>query len=327
VSADNAFSGHGFLEHGENVFPFRRPGADPAENATAAGMLLGIQLRALRGERTTLQKVSVGTGFSVAKLSRLERAESPPKLRDVQRILRFYGADETVTTAVEELARHAVQPCWFHSYRDVCSHWLERLIALESAATQLVTYEAKIVPGLVQTEEYARELFRLTLPARLRHQLERRVGLRMERQQRFLVMPPRSVFYVEQSTLYRGMGTAQVMVDQIQRLIDLTHTSGFGVRIIALDTTFASSVSSLTRLAFEGGGLSGLPELIYNEKYDGADYLTPSPDEGNTEGAPPRVSEMEDHKELLTTLMSIGTERQESRILLVEAMEYWQRKI
>ncbi|MEY9843060.1 transcriptional regulator with XRE-family HTH domain [Streptacidiphilus sp. BW17] len=315
-------------EHAEsgdvgNVFQFCRPGANPAENPTAAGLLLGLQLRRLRGDHT-LQKVSTRAGFSIAKLSRLERGESPPKMRDVQKLLEIYEATgEDAATAVQ-LAHHATQPYWLHAYRDVASDWLERLIALESAASVLMTYEAKVVPGLVQTQDYARELFRGDLPAHLRCEVERRVDLRMERQRRFLDAPPRSVFFLEQGTLYRKVGSARVMVDQLQRLIDLTRTPYIGVRIITFDHTFASSVSSLTRLMFDSGGL---PELIYNERHDGADYLTPAPDERARKGDPQKVSEMEVYKELLLGLMNIGTERQESRQLLLAAREHFRGQL
>ncbi|KJS57051.1 hypothetical protein VM98_03025 [Streptomyces rubellomurinus subsp. indigoferus] len=310
---------------GDNVIAFRRPGADPERNPTAAGLLLGLQLKELRGVRT-LKKVVEGIDnrLSQAKLSRLENAENPPKPDDIRALLRFYQADPVIAEAVEELARHATQPHWLHSYRDVLSSWVERLMALESAAIKLITYEAKIVPGLVQTQDYARAIFRQELPSGQAHRLDRYLRLRGERQERFLVAPPRSVFFLEYSTLYRKVGSPQVMVDQLQRLIDLTDTAGFGVRIITLDHTFASSVSSLTHLDF---GQSGLPELVYNERMRGADYCTPTPDERPVPGEDHKLSEMEEFKQLLFQLMAIGTERQESRELLLEAKEHFQQQL
>jgi len=310
-------------EFSENVFTFRRPGADPAVNPTAAGVLLGIELRRLRGDRTQA-KASKESGFSGSKLSRLERGEHPPKLPDVQRLLKIYRAGGQDVAVVEELARHAVQSDWLRGYRDVLSDWLERLIALEVAASQLITYESKIVPGLVQTEGYAYEVIHDDLPGHLRYQAERRVRLRMERQQRFFEIPPRSVFYIEESTLHRQVGSPRVMVDQLQRLIELTERPGFGVRIITLDHTFASSVSSLTQLQFDG---SSLPELIYNEHHDGADYMTPTADERTPSGEPNKVSPMEVFKELLLRLMHIGTERQESLRLLRAAQQRFRAQL
>ncbi|MEV0537062.1 helix-turn-helix transcriptional regulator [Kitasatospora sp. NPDC050463] len=309
----------------DNVIAFRRPGADPAQNPTAAGLLLGIQLKALRGGRT-LRKVVEGLDnrLSQAKLSRLENAESPPKPDDIWALLRFYQAGPQIASAVEELARHAAQPNWLDSYRDVLASWVERLMALESAAIKLVTYEAKIVPGLVQTQDYARAIFSRELPSGQAHRLDRYLCLRGERQERFLVAPPRSVFFLEHSTLYRKVGSPRVMVDQLQRLIDLTSTRGFGVRIITLDHFFASSVSSLTHLDF---GRSGLPELIYNERLRGADYCTPTADERPAPDEDHKVSEMEEYKQLLWQLMATGTERQESRELLLEAKEHFEAQL
>ncbi|MFF2041917.1 helix-turn-helix domain-containing protein [Kitasatospora sp. NPDC058170] len=309
----------------DNLIAFRRPSADPEQNPTAAGLLLGLQLKALRSGRT-LKKVVEGIDnrLSQAKLSRLENGESPPKPDDIRALLRFYKAEPQIAEVVEELARHAAQPNWLHSYRDVLSSWVERLMALESAAIKLITYEAKIVPGLIQTQDYSRAIFRLELPSGQAHRLDRYLSLRGERQERFLVSPPRSVFLLEHSTLYRKVGSPRVMVDQLQRLIDLTSTRGFGVRIITLDHFLASSVSSLTHLDF---GRSGLPELIYNERLRGADYCTPTADERPGPDEDHKVSEMEEYKQLLWQLVAVGTERQESRELLLEAKEHFEAQL
>ncbi|MFJ9461023.1 helix-turn-helix domain-containing protein [Kitasatospora sp. NPDC101447] len=310
---------------GDNVIAFHRPGADPEQNPTAAGLLLGIQLKALRSGRT-LKKVVEGleNRLSQAKLSRLENGESPPKPDDIRALLRFYQADPDVGAAVEGLARHAAQPNWLDSYRDVLASWVERLMALESAATKLITYEAKIVPGLVQTRDYAQAIFQRELPGGQAHRLDRYLSLRGERQERYLVSPPRSVFLLEHSTLYRKVGSPRVMVDQLQRLIDLTNTRGFGVRIITLDHFFASSVSSLTHLDF---GRTDLPELVYNERLRGADYFTPTADARPAPGEDHKLSEMEEYKQLLWQLMAVGTERQESRVLLLEAKEHFEAQL
>lgn len=115
---------------------------------------------------------------SVSKVSRLERAESPPDARDVDMLAGKYGATPAGRADLKSLARRAVEPEWFDRYSDYAASWMQRLIALESEAVYFCAYEARIAPGLLQTAAYARQIISDGLRVGEGDQVEQRVELR-----------------------------------------------------------------------------------------------------------------------------------------------------
>ncbi|WP_404868510.1 helix-turn-helix domain-containing protein [Kitasatospora griseola] len=282
-------------------------------------------MKILRGN-LTLAAAARKVGGSAAKLSRLENGRQTPKAADIAKLMRAYRAEPEVAAAVAELVTHAraTRSHWLYAFRDLVNGDVHRLIALETAAAVLVTYEAKIVPGLIQTPGYYRALFEGELRPSEADQLERRVELRACRQDRFFEDPARSVFYLEESSLYRQIGSPRIMADQIQHIYDLTGRPGFGIRVIRKDHLFASSISSLTHLDFGSGGLR---ELIYNETLTGGEYFTHGIDERPAEGERYKLSEMEQYKEQLLKLMNVSAERAPSRPLILQALWHWQERL
>ncbi|MET8703312.1 helix-turn-helix transcriptional regulator [Kitasatospora sp. NPDC004723] len=288
-------------------------------------MLVGVQLKTLRGS-LTLAAAARKAGFSAAKLSRLENGLQAPKPADIAKLLRAYRASPEVADAIGELVEYAraARSHWLYAFRDLVDGDVHRLIALETAAALLVTYEAKIVPGLIQTPAYYRALFEAELRPRQADELTRRIALRERRQELFFENPARCVFYLEESSLYRQVGSPRVMVEQLEQLYALTCRKGFGIRIIGMDHLFASSISSLTQLDF---GSSALRELIYNETLTGGEYFTHGPDEPPARGQRCKLSEMEQYKEQLLRLMQISAGRLDSRFLILKALQHWQRRL
>ncbi|MEU3414451.1 helix-turn-helix transcriptional regulator [Streptomyces sp. NPDC006658] len=241
---------------------------------TVAGLLLGHRLRELRGKRT-LSTVAKAINASVSKISRLERAESPPDLRDIGELARFFGLAEEDRRLLLAFAQRATEPEWFErKFSDCAAHWMKRLIGLESQCSVLQTFEAFIVPGLIQTPEYAERIIRNGLgEARpTREVIGLRTELRRERQERFFgqgASSPYAAFLLDESILYRVVGDRAVMRGQIQKLIDLTHEARVSIRIVPLAGTVVSNHASMTHLTFEMGDL---PPIVYVEGNDSADY-------------------------------------------------------
>ncbi|MFD7449614.1 Scr1 family TA system antitoxin-like transcriptional regulator [Kitasatospora sp. NPDC059827] len=318
-----------FISHddmrSDNGLALSRPGADPARNPIAAAMLAGVQLRALRGD-LTLAAAARRVGWSAAKLSRLENGWQAPKPGDAAKFLNAFQAAPEVQSAVEELVMHAqaAKSHWLHAYRDLVAADVQRLIALESAAAFLITYEAKIVPGLAQTPSYYRALFAAHRKPCLNDELERRAALRRRRQELFFANPAGAAFFLEEDSLYREIGSPQVMAEQINHLISLTYRENFDIRIITRKHLVASSVSSMTKLDF---GSSPLRELIYNETLTGADYYTDAPDVASFPGEPRRLAEMERYEEELRHLMRLGVEQTGARVLLLKALRHFEALI
>ncbi|MFB7909904.1 helix-turn-helix domain-containing protein [Kitasatospora sp. NPDC056076] len=305
------------LSPGENVFGFAPRAAPGTDSPTASRILLGTSLRLLRGKATLKEVTARTSGFSVSKLSRFETGNNPVTLKDVRALLRTYKAAPEVVGEFEQLARHAMQPEWTAPYRDLLPRFVERLIALESKAWKLYGYERVLFPGLLQTEAYARAVITGDLPGSMDSEVERRVALRMQRQHRARDGGVRTVHYIDEGVLTRTVGSPEVMVGQLERLIALTQTPGFGIRVIPRTCTVASSITSITHLDFR---TTGLPELVYNEGLMAADYLVPVDDEDAQSKGP---SPFTYAKEMLWRLMGHALDRVESqRMLLTAAGEY-----
>ena len=155
-----------------------------AGGPTVLRILLGAQLRRLReAKRITLEDAGIRIRASHSKISRLETGRVGFKDRDIADLLTLYGVtDEDERDALRALARRASAPGWWHDYYDVLPSWFEAYVGLEEVATQIRAYEVQFVPGLLQTEDYARAVTLLGHDAASAREIERRVRLRMTRQ-------------------------------------------------------------------------------------------------------------------------------------------------
>src|ERR1035441_6383056 len=150
---------------------------------TVLRILLGAQLRRLReARRITLEQAAVVIRASGSKMSRLETGRVGFKDRDIADLLTFYGVtDIQQRDALRDLARNASAQGWWHDYSDILPTWFEAYVGLEEAAVGIRSYEIQFVPGLLQTEDYARAITLLGDPSAHPGDVERRVGLRMRR--------------------------------------------------------------------------------------------------------------------------------------------------
>src|SRR6202042_331082 len=153
----------------------------PGGGPTVLRRLLGAQLRRLREDRRiTLEDAGEVIRASGSKMSRLETGRVGFKDRDISDLLTLYGVeDDQQRAALRELARDASAQGWWHDYSDVLETWFEAYVGLEEAATGIRAYEIQFVPGLLQTEDYARAVTLLGHANAPSDEIERRVGLRM----------------------------------------------------------------------------------------------------------------------------------------------------
>ncbi|MFJ8747571.1 helix-turn-helix domain-containing protein [Embleya sp. NPDC127516] len=289
----------------------REAGPDPLPDRPAAAVkVLGSMLRDLRLESDMGLKAAADVvRGSASKVSRLERGESPPKHRDVMELLKAYGVREPGTLAtVEDLLRKAVQKPWWHRYADVTPGWLRRLISLEESATRISTWEVHVVPGLLQTPDYARAVIRNGLPDADPREIEQRVALRRGRQE-VLGNGQRTqtlIALLDESVLARPVGGPAVMADQMRFLLEAIERRRIQVRIVR----FAKSAtltppSSMTLLRFAHGGLQ---ELVYLEHVEAATYLS-------------RVKDVERYRALLESLYLAAESRARSKALILDAYD------
>src|SRR6201984_1922060 len=155
-----------------------------AGGPTVQRLVLGNQLHRLRESRgITAEQAAEAIRGSHSKISRMEHGRVGFKERDVGDLLALYGVtDSEERAALLSLAGKANTPGWCHAYSDILPSWLEPYVGLEAAASVLRTYEVQFVPGLLQTEEYARALIRLG-SAHGEDEIDRRAELRVSRQE------------------------------------------------------------------------------------------------------------------------------------------------
>lgn len=237
-------------------------------------ILLGAQLRRLRDDRgISREDAGYEIRASDSKMSRLERGRVGFKERDVSDLLTLYGVQDTAQReALLELARRANAPVWWHSYSDVVPSWFEVYVGLEDGASRIRTYEVQFVPGLLQTEEYARAVTMLGHQASAPNEVERRVELRMARQKVLTrAGAPHYWAVVDEAALRRPLGGAEVMRRQLERLIEATTMPNVTLQIVPFHRgghAAAGGQFSILRFAE-----SDLPDIVYMEQLTSAVYL------------------------------------------------------
>nr|WP_205808172.1 helix-turn-helix transcriptional regulator [Micromonospora sp. HNM0581] len=246
----------------------------PAAGPTVLRMLLGAQLRRLRESRG-VSRESAGWEIrsSESKISRMELGRVGFKERDVADLLTLYGVTaEQERAAMLKLARGANNPGWWHRYGDVLPSWFQSYLGLEAAAALIRSYEVQFVPGLLQTPEYARAVVLLGHGTAGPEEIDRRVDLRMRRQELLArPRPPRLWAVVDEAALRRPIGGPQVMRGQLEALLTATRTPNVRLQVIPFAAGgHAAAGGAFTILRF---GDQDLPDIVYIEQLTSAIYL------------------------------------------------------
>ncbi|MFF3869316.1 helix-turn-helix domain-containing protein [Micromonospora sp. NPDC001898] len=246
----------------------------PATGPTVLRMLLGAQLRRLR-EAVGVTREGAGWEIraSESKISRMELGRVGFKERDVADLLSLYGVtDAEEREALLKLARDANSPGWWHRYGDVLPSWFQSYLGLEAAAALIRSYEVQFVPGLLQTPEYARAVVLLGHRSAGADEIDRRVGLRMQRQELLRrPQPPQLWAVVDEAALRRPIGGPEVMRGQFAALIEATRSPHVRLQIIPFDAGgHAAAGGAFTILRF---GDQDLPDIVYIEQLTSAIYL------------------------------------------------------
>jgi transcriptional regulator with XRE-family HTH domain len=246
----------------------------PDGRPTTLRILLGARLRRLREDRGfTRAEAGWEIRASESKISRLELGRVGFKERDVADLLTFYGVGDPERAALLARAREANTRVWWHAYSDIMPNWFQWYLGLEAAAALIRTYEVQFVPGLLQTEEYAKAVVRLGHGRAREEEVARRVGLRMERQQVLSrPNPPRLWVVVDETALRRPVGGPRVMRDQLEALIGITiKLPNVQLQVIPLVAGgHAAAGGSFTILRFPD---EELPDVVYVEQLTSALYL------------------------------------------------------
>lgn len=239
-------------------------------------MILGRQLEELRTRAgLTFAQAGEAIGVSHSTIRRLEAAKTARlRLPDVEKLLQVYGVDDRqeIDTFLKSV-REANKRGWWHTYRDVLPDWFAAYLSLEQAALHIRAYEAEFVHGLVQTEAYARALLGAGNPHAPSEATERRVALRMRRQELLArPSPPRLWIVMDETVLHWPVGGPEVMREQIGHLIEVNRLPHVTLQIMP----FANGPHPAMRAgAFHLFRFRApeLPDIVYLNGLVGAVYL------------------------------------------------------
>jgi transcriptional regulator with XRE-family HTH domain len=207
---------------------------------------LGMDLRRLREEAgLTIEHVAEQLDCSASKISRIERGHTGVTPRDVRDMVTLYGVPAEETEALLQIAREARQKGWWQLFGTVLTG---TYVGLESAADSVRAYEALVVPGLLQTEDYARAMIRSRLPDIDAAEADQRLRVRMNRQSLLSQDDPLDLWLVlDEAVLHRPVGGRAVMRQQLDHMVTTAELPNVTLQVLpfgvgahaAMDGTFS----------------------------------------------------------------------------------------
>jgi transcriptional regulator with XRE-family HTH domain len=178
----------------------------------------------------TIDDVAARLECSASKISRIETGRVGVAPRDVRDMMTLYGGEPDLVDAFVQLSREARKKGWWHSYHEVFNG---SFVGLEAEAARLWAYQALLVPGLLQTEDYMRAVFRAARPNSTQSEIDLRVAGRLKRQQLLTDNdPPTYWAVIDEAVLHRPVGGARMMREQFAKLLELAALPHVTLQII-----------------------------------------------------------------------------------------------
>ena len=199
---------------------------------------LAAELREIRETKgRSGETVAAALKWSPSKISRYERAKTGLRPREVERLLDYYQITGPRREMLLALAEDATQKGWWEDFSDVLYEDYRQFIGLEHEAASIAIWHVDVVPGLLQTEEYARNIISSysrvepTAPG----MIGRLVRVRMRRQQVLDRPELQTSVVLDESILRRRIGNETVMLEQLQRLVEAADRPNLTLQILPLD--------------------------------------------------------------------------------------------
>lgn len=241
---------------------------------------LGRHLRDLRNQsRLTVKAAASKLEWSEAKIWRIETGQTSLRSLDVEAMCKIYGAPDDLAEGLMGLAKETKARGWWHSYGDVIPEGFDLYIGLEEAADRLSWYSSELVPGLLQTDDYARTLVQEDNPGVHEDEIERRVHVRIARQALLTRVTARPTVEValNEAVVRRPVGGTTVMGEQLKRLVELNELDNVNVRVVPFSAGLHAGIMSgpfvMMHFPTNGDGRYTEPPTVYVEGFTGALYL------------------------------------------------------
>ncbi|MFI9241170.1 helix-turn-helix transcriptional regulator [Streptomyces sp. NPDC053086] len=248
--------------------------SEPRSAPTVGQVVLGRRLLDLR-ERAGLKREEAARVLRVAPATvrRMEMAEVSLKIPYLQLLLKAYGVPDDEAEVFVQLAEDANRPGWWQRFHDILPNWFSMYVSLEGAAGLIRSYEPHFVPGLLQTEDYARAVLKSGAVGQTSpDDIERHVALRMQRQA-LLTRPdaPRFWAVMDETALRRSVGGPEVMRAQIDKLLEATELAHVTLQVAPfVNGPHPGTYGPFVLFRF---AMSELPDMVYSEYLTGAVYL------------------------------------------------------
>jgi transcriptional regulator with XRE-family HTH domain len=231
---------------------------------------LGAELRRRRETAgVTIEGVAEQLECSASKISRIETGHTSATPRDVRDMLRIYGIVGTESDELVQIAREARQKGWWHPYSTVLTG---AYVGLEAAAGSIRAYEQQVVPGLLQTEDYAKAMIRAARPDISVEEVDQRVRVRLGRQSLLSQDDPIDLWVVlDEAVVSRPVGGDAVMRAQLERLVEAADLPNVTLQILPFEVgAHAGMDGTFTILDFPE---AGDPDVVYAENATGGLFL------------------------------------------------------
>lgn len=234
---------------------------------------LAAELRSLRASSgLTREAILERTGVNAATLYRIEHARVRPQTRTLRTLLDLYGVDRERQDELVGLLREARQRGWLHAYQSELPEHYTTYIGFEGEADTVWNYESLFVPGLLQTEDYARAVIRGGFPHATRDEVEQRVDVRMERQAVLRTDTPLKLWsIIDEAALWRQVGGQAVMQAQLRYLMEAPELPQVTFQVIPFDVgAHVGMPGSFVLMQFDE---ASIPDVVYIDSMAGELFL------------------------------------------------------
>ncbi len=269
---------------------------------------LAAELRKLRKESgKTREQVAEFVGCSPVTVTRIESAQSAPRLADTARMLEFYGVSGQRREVLMKLCAEARRRGWWQQYSGAIPAWFEVYVGIEGEVSEIRSYQPEAIDGRLQTESYIRALMLADVAVPSGDELERRIAVRMKRQEQLSGDDaPKMWVVLNEAALRRQVGGPAAMREQLLRLIDLSRSNKVVVQVL----TYGAGAHPAMDGAFEILRFPDAadPDVVYLQYRRGSIYLEDSAD-------------VEAYAELFDHLRARALGPDESRALIVRLAE------
>ncbi|WP_067826247.1 helix-turn-helix domain-containing protein [Nocardia inohanensis] len=286
-----------------STLPRRQLGRYLRDWRIQAGLTIAEAAKLMEWGASTLQRLEKGNADRIRTI-------------DIGELCRIYGIPDEIADGLKGLAQQAAVKSWWHSYGDLIPENFDVYVGLEASAQQLSCYQSELVPGLLQTADYARALNSQGYPNDTAAELDRRVQLRLQRQALITrrMHPATVAMVLHESVLRRSVGGARVMAAQVRHLAELSTRPNVELRVLPFTAGVPLGLSTgpfvILEFGVDGKGQPVEPPVVYVEGFTGDLYLE-------------RQGDLQRYRQASESLQRCALDVQDSRNLLRQvAKEY-----